>query len=69
MNTLEQDIRELSDHYANELKTKVAVRLQEMEQDDNSHYLIYQVLGISDEEGKFIDLYQNKARENSSSFR
>jgi len=33
-----------------------------MEADDNSHYLIYQVLGISTPEGQLIDLYQNKGR-------
>jgi len=36
--------------------------MKEMEEDDKSHYLIYQVLGISDEEGKLIDLYQNRGR-------
>jgi hypothetical protein len=36
--------------------------MEEMEEDDKSHYLIYQVLGISDEEGRLIDLYQNKGR-------
>src|SRR5437763_12172623 len=33
-----------------------------MEQDDRSHVLIYQVLGISESEGKLIDVYQNKGR-------
>ena len=33
-----------------------------MEEDDNSHYLIYQVLGISTTEGKQIDVYQNTGR-------
>ncbi|OGO91620.1 MAG: hypothetical protein A3F10_07245 [Coxiella sp. RIFCSPHIGHO2_12_FULL_42_15] len=33
-----------------------------MESDDNSHYLIYRVLGISLKEGKMIDEYQNKGR-------
>ena len=30
--------------------------------DDTSHYLIYQVLGISAAEDRLIDLYQNKGR-------
>jgi hypothetical protein len=34
----------------------------EMEDDATSHYLIYQVLGVSDEEGRLIDVYQNKGR-------
>jgi ApaLI-like restriction endonuclease len=33
-----------------------------MESDDLSHTLIYQVLGVTLEEGKLIDLYQNKGR-------
>ena len=33
-----------------------------MEADDNSHYLIYRVLGIATEEGRLIDVYQNKGR-------
>ena len=34
----------------------------EMQEDDTSYYLIYRVLGISDQEGKLIDKYQNKGR-------
>lgn len=34
----------------------------DMEADDNAHYLIYQVLGVTEEEGKHTDLYQNKGR-------
>ncbi len=33
-----------------------------MEQDDRSHVLIYEVLGVSKDEGKLIDVYQNKGR-------
>ena len=33
-----------------------------MDDDDNSHYLIYQVLGVSNEEGHLIDVYQSKGR-------
>ena len=33
-----------------------------MEHDDRSHVLIYQVLGVSEGEGKLIDVYQNKGR-------
>ena len=33
-----------------------------MKEDDKSHYLIYQVLGISEKEGDLIDVYQNKGR-------
>ena len=37
-------------------------RVEEMKEDDRSHHLIYRVLGITDEEGNLIDLYQNKGR-------
>jgi hypothetical protein len=33
-----------------------------MKDDDHSHYLIYRVLGISEDEGERIDVYQNKGR-------
>lgn len=60
--SVEIAIRALALKYANELKSKIDGRLIEMETDDTSHYLIYQVLGISDEEGRLIDIYQNKGR-------
>jgi len=48
--SIENEIRRLADKYANNLKARVDQRVQEMESDDNSHYLIYQVLGVTDEE-------------------
>ena len=33
-----------------------------MKADDNSHYLLYRVLGISTQEGQLIDAYQNTGR-------
>ena len=56
------DIALLADKYATNLRTRVDERVAEMEQDDNSHYLIYRVLGIATEEGRLIDVYQNKGR-------
>jgi hypothetical protein len=56
------DIRELANEYAKNLKSKIDGRVTDMEGDDKSHYLIYQVLGVSDKEGKLIDIYQNKGR-------
>lgn len=55
-------IKDLADNYAQELNSKVIERVEEMQYDDNSHYLIYRVLGISVEEGNMIDVYQNKGR-------
>ena len=55
-------IKKLADEYARQLKERVDSRIEEMKEDDNSHYLLYRVLGVSDEEGNLIDLYQNKGR-------
>ena len=60
--SIDDEIRRLADKYADNLKTHVEQRIKEMEADDNSHYLIYRVLGVADEEGKLIDVYQNKGR-------
>ena len=59
---LKSKIRELSDQYADNLKGKISSRKEEMKNDDNSHYLIYRVLGISSKEGSLIDVYQNTGR-------
>ncbi len=58
----EQKIRDLAEEYSANLKNKIDDRTEEMLGDENSHYLIYKVLGVSDEEGRLIDLYQNKGR-------
>lgn len=60
--TIENKIRELAQKYALDLKNKMSERVNEMKSDDKSHYLIYSVLGITDEEGELIDIYQNKGR-------
>lgn len=60
--SIEKKIRELADKYADNLKARVEERVAEMDGDDNSHYLIYRVLGIATEEGRLIDVYQNKGR-------
>lgn len=60
--SIESHIRALADKYAANLKARVDERVTEMESDDNSHYLIYRVLGIATEEGRLIDVYQNKGR-------
>ena len=59
---IRDDIKSLADRYADELKRKIDQRVDEMEQDDRSHFLIYRVLGIAEDEGKLIDVYQNKGR-------
>ena len=59
---IKNEIEMLAEGYATELKRVIASRVLEMEKDDQSHVLIYRVLGISVEEGRLIDVYQNKGR-------
>ena len=60
--TTREHIRQLADQYAQRLNTVIEGRVAEMQSDDLSHYLIYRVLGISEQEGQLIDVYQNKGR-------
>ena len=62
INDIEAEIRELASSAALTLDAKIAKRVAVMESDDNSHTLIYRVLGIDQEEGRLIDVYQNKGR-------
>ena len=55
-------IKELADGYACDLKHQVDIRIEEMKEDDTSQYLLYRVLGVRNEEGNLMDLYQNKGR-------
>jgi hypothetical protein len=59
---IEDHIRELAAKYGQQLKQRIDERVDDMGADDLSHFLIYQVLGVSDEEGRLIDIYQNKGR-------
>ena len=59
---IEQDIRILAKKYADTLQSQICTRTEEMKNDDKSHFLVYQVLGVTDKEGHLIDLYQNKGR-------
>lgn len=56
------EIRALAKSYREELNLKINERIIEMANDDNSHFLIYRVLGIPMDEGVNIDVYQNKGR-------
>jgi len=59
---IKEKIREIAKNYREKLDLQIKKRMQEMKYDDNSHNLIYRVLGISIGEGEKIDLYQNKGR-------
>jgi ApaLI-like restriction endonuclease len=60
--SVEETLRELAKTYALHLEQVTAKRVLEMQADDTSHYLIYRVLGIAEQEGQLIDVYQNKGR-------
>jgi hypothetical protein len=60
--TIEDKIRAMAADYAQKLRQRIDERVEEMKEDDISHFLIYKVLGITDEEGLLIDVYQNKGR-------
>lgn len=59
---IKKEIETLAKKYADELRKKVGERMEEMLSDDESHFLIYRVLGVNIDEGKIIDIYQNKGR-------
>lgn len=59
---IEETIRLLARQYGGKLKTAIEQRMEEMQKDDRSHSLIYQVLGVGDQEGQLVDEYQNKGR-------
>ena len=62
MSKIIQVIEKLAEEYSGKLKQKINSRVGEMETDNNSHYLIYRVLGIPKKEGSLIDVYQNKGK-------
>jgi hypothetical protein len=62
MEVLLQKIRVLANVYAADLNLQIEQRKQEMKEDDNAHFLIYRVLGITTKEGQLIDEYQNVGR-------
>lgn len=48
---VKNEIRMLAKAYRDELDLKIKDRIKEMENDNNSHFLIYRILGISIKEG------------------
>ena len=62
IDSIYEKIKKLADDYSSELKNQISSRIEEMKNDNLSHFLIYRVLGISRNEGKLIDEYQNKGR-------
>lgn len=62
MEELKKKIKTLAETYSANLKGKIDARKEEMKADDNFHYLVYRVLGITTTEGQLIDSYQNTGR-------
>ena len=62
MKELKEKIKNLAEVYSSNLKDKIEQRKEDMKADNNSHYLIYRVLGITTKEGELIDIYQNTGR-------
>lgn len=60
--TVKDQIKNIAKKYSTDLAKKIDDRICEMKNDDKSHYLIYNVLGITETEGDAIDIYQNKGR-------
>jgi len=60
--SIDKELRELAKSYSDRLHRQINVRVEEMEGDDQSHFLVYRVLGITTKEGRMIDIYQNKGR-------
>ncbi|ELC8421776.1 ApaLI family restriction endonuclease [Clostridium perfringens] len=61
-NSIETKMNKMVQKYKDNLEKKINERTKEMKEDDNSHYMVYNILGVSNEEGEKIDLYQNKGR-------
>jgi len=62
MSEFAKQIEALAGIYSSKLHRQIKTRKEEMRTEDTSHYLIYQVLGIEDREGRLIDEYQNTGR-------
>lgn len=49
-------------YYKQRLQKKITERKEEMQKDKNNHYVVYNALGFTDEEGYEIDYHQNVGR-------
>lgn len=49
-------------NYRSDFQKKILERKEEMESDNNDHYLLYNILGFTSEEGYQVDFQQNVGR-------
>lgn len=62
MDSIEALITDLANRYKDKLLNQIDNRIEEMQNDNDDHFIIYRVLGVSDKEGRLIDEFQNKGR-------
>ena len=62
MNKNKKMFKEIVDKYRTKIQAKIKERKKEMLQDENTHFLLYQALGITPDESLKIDVYQNIGR-------
>ena len=62
MSQLKDKLNSIIEQYNLMLNEKINLRKIEMQEDNLDHYLIYNILGIDNDEGFNIDLYQNIGR-------
>lgn len=58
----EERLLKIVEQYREKLQKKIRERKKEMEEDSNEHYMIYNALGFTNEEGYQIDYQQNVGR-------
>lgn len=58
----EEQLLKIITSYREELRKRIKERKKEMQSDNNDHYLIYNALGFTNEEGYQIDYQQNVGR-------
>ena len=62
MDSRDKRLVEIILRYREELQRKIKERKVEMESDNNEHYMLYNALGFTSEEGYQIDFQQNVGR-------
>lgn len=62
MNSRDEGLVEIISKYREELQKKIKKRKVEMESDNNEHYMLYNALGFTSDEGYQIDFQQNVGR-------
>lgn len=62
MNSRDEQLVEIIMKYREKLQKKIRERKAEMEADHNDHYMLYNALGVTGDEGYQIDFQQNVGR-------